>query len=136
MEIDEVPEDIRDFLYERIESYEELTVLLWLHTHASRGGDTETIARDARIPMESAAQALSELRAKGLVTSRDASTDSFTLAATESDSRTVARLAALYESRPLDVMKTMNANAIQRLRTSMMKSFANAFIVGGKKKDG
>lgn len=133
METDRVPADIRDFLYERIESYEELTVLLLLHACASRGADTETIASDARIPLESAEQALAELRAKGLVASHD---DLFRLAATEPEASVIGRLATLYETRPLDVMNAMNNNAIQRLRTSMMKSFANAFIVGGKKKDG
>ena len=130
---EELPEDVRDFLYENVESYEQLAILLLLHTHSNKQLDLGTVTRDTRLPMELAAQALDELCAKGLA-KRSGAGDSFVLDVGKSE--TVARLAALYETQPLEIMSAMNANAIQRLRSSMMKSFSNAFIVSRKKKDG
>ena len=132
---EEFPEDVRDFLYEHIESYEQLAVVMLLHSHPGEALDANTVALETRLPNDLAKQALEELCVKELVKAT-AYGSSLKYARAASTAPTVARLAACYESRPLEIMSLMNANAIQRLRSSMVKSFANAFIVGKKKKDG
>jgi hypothetical protein len=48
----------------------------------------------------------------------------------------VTDLAQAYNENRLEVIKLMSANVIERVRTSAMRAFADAFLLGGKKKDG
>lgn len=45
----------------------------------------------------------------------------------------MSRLASVYTSRPIDIMRLMSANAIERVRTAALRTFAEAFVI---RKDG
>ena len=50
----------------------------------------------------------------------------------------IGNLAESYDENRLEVINLMNTNAIERVRTSAMRAFANSFLLGGggKKNDG
>ena len=45
-------------------------------------------------------------------------------------------LAQAYASRPIEVLSVLSADALERKRTSAIRMFADAFLIGGRKKDG
>jgi hypothetical protein len=48
----------------------------------------------------------------------------------------VKDLAEAYGARRLEVMRALSKNAVERVRTSAIRMFADAFLIGRKKKDG
>jgi hypothetical protein len=49
---------------------------------------------------------------------------------------TVARLAGVYAARPIAIIRLMTANAIERVRTAALRTFADAFVLRKDKDDG
>ena len=49
---------------------------------------------------------------------------------------TIERLARAYKDQPMPVIKLMSANAIERVRTAALRTFADAFLIRKDKKDG
>jgi len=49
---------------------------------------------------------------------------------------TIDRLAAAYRENPIPIIKLMSANAIERLRTAALRTFADAFILRKDKNGG
>jgi hypothetical protein len=45
----------------------------------------------------------------------------------------VVALAAAYERAPIEVMKVMSAHAIDRVRSSAMRAFSEAFVLRKKR---
>lgn len=131
---EDIPEDVRTFLHDHIESFEELAALALLVRDPARAWDEEQIAQRVHSSEEEASRALEELCARGFVVLEIANdTRTFRYGAKAPSSETIERLASLYEERPLEIMRIMSANAIDRVRTRMAKSFANAFVVRKKK---
>src|ERR1044071_3394573 len=60
-------EELKQFLLENVESYEELGVLVWFHRRPSAEGTAQRIAEDARLPLEGVADALEKLLARRLL---------------------------------------------------------------------
>ena len=133
MTAEEVAEDVQAFLHEHIETYEQLATLALLFENRE-SWNVERVALRTHVSEEDALHALVELCDMGFVVA-DATGDvrSFRYSASSPASETIARLAGLYTSQPLEIMRLMNANAMERVRTSMARSFASAFLVGRKK---
>jgi hypothetical protein len=133
-----IPEDVRRFLLEHIESYEQLEVLIHLRKQPDRSSSSEAIASASSIPLAAVEAALEDLREAGLaeVSSRGAAPEWRYVALQPDVDATIVRLSQAYEENAIDIVKLMNANAIERVRTSAIRAFANAFIVGRSKKRG
>jgi hypothetical protein len=124
-----LPGDVSRLLYEHVHTYEQLEALLKLQS----GGEAEwtdgAVADALRVTVDSAGETLRGLALAGIAERVGQSGQSarYRLCGGEI-AAVVARLARAYQENPLDVIRTMNANAIQRMRTDAIRAFADAFI--------
>lgn len=127
----------QDVLRERIESFEELEILLLLRAERSRAWSAEEAAQWLEVTAGVATQLLEKLRARDLVEVRESegARSYFYGAGMPELDAAVAEIARGYEANRHEIMRLMSANAIERVRTSAMRAFADAFL-WGRKKDG
>jgi hypothetical protein len=127
--------EVQAFLRDRVESYEQLAILLLLRT---RGSDSSwspsAVAKELHLPESVAEQELQAFCRQGLSSVavypdrvefryRPESPELAIL---------VEKLAEAYESQRVEVMQMMTTNAIERVRARALRTFANAFLVGKK----
>jgi hypothetical protein len=127
-------------LRERVESFEQLEVLLLVRRRRDTSWTADGVATQLRIDPRVAEESLDQLCRSNLV---DVTVGGQALhfrydPGNAELEAAVDDLARAYADDTLAVMKTMNANAVERVRTSAMRTFANAFVLGekDKKKDG
>jgi DNA-binding transcriptional ArsR family regulator len=135
-----IPEDVTNLLRGYIESFEQLEIMLLLHRTRAESSTTDAVASALNLSPDAAATALEKLSRVGLAELLiDGGTRRYRCRQGVADlEATLHKLAEVYEENRLDVIKLMNKNAIERVRTSAMRAFSDAFFVGGggKKKDG
>lgn len=124
-----VGEAVRAFLRDYIDSFESLEVLLLLRRERTACTAEELCRRiKTRAPLIDDALA-------SLVRSRLVNTDQNMLTlytyADEDPARNaiVGSLERIYRDEPIQIMQLMSTNAIERLRTSTIRAFADAFVV-------
>lgn len=135
MPAEEIPEDVRRFLFEHVEGYDQLEVLVLLRGQTGRGLSADELAGASKIPVALVDTALEELCRTGFVErlTGQAGGEHRYLPRPTDHVETIERLSQVYRENPLGIVKLMNANALERVRTSAMRAFANAFVLGGKK---
>lgn len=135
MSKDDIPVDVQRFLYERITTYEQLEVLVWL-VESESVADVRTTASTLGVSPEAALEAVDALVSAELVArvGRDRAYK-YAPAASELDTAT-KQLVALYRANRFAVVKAMTDSSLQRLRGSTLHTFAECFLIGGPKKDG
>ena len=127
--------DTRALLRERIESYEELEMLLALERVRGDSKTAEELSNTVRVPVPFVEQAVRKLEAHGLIerrdgTARDRRDARYTYAPASADLDAAVRaLAKAYAQQPIPIIKLMSENAIQRLRSGAARAFADAFIL-------
>ncbi|HZT03925.1 MAG TPA: hypothetical protein VFA39_16860 [Steroidobacteraceae bacterium] len=135
---DDLPEDVRALLHEHIETYEQLEVLLLLRRERYEEWTVAGLAARLRLREELVASALEGLRAGGLVTATATAAAprfAYRPASSGLDAAT-GRLDHEYAERPIRIIQLMSANAIDRVRTAALHTFADAFVLKKDKKDG
>ena len=132
MSFDDIPPDVRQLIGERVESYEHLETLILLRRQPDRLWTPSVLAAELRIPEETSAAVLASLSAAGLVrTSPDSPGDHVSI---HPDAMAlIERLVIAHADHRLDVMTLMTASALKRVRTSALRAFASAFLLGGKR---
>ena len=132
---EDLPEDVRGLLNEHIESYEQLEVLLLLRRERYEEWTVAGLAARLHVREELIGSALEGLEAGGLVAATSAApAPHFAYRPTSSGLDAAAgRLDREYAERPLRIIQLMSANAIERVRTAALHTFADAFVL--KKKD-
>jgi DNA-binding MarR family transcriptional regulator len=136
---DRVPDDVRALLRERIESYEELEVLLALERDRSAERTAEELSAAQRIAPALAEAAVRALESRGLLAGRRGSAHGSCYRyspATPALDAAVRGLVRVYAEQPISIIKIMSENAIQRVRTGAVRAFADAFILRKDKSDG
>jgi hypothetical protein len=132
----DVSDDLELLLRERIESYEQLEVLLHLFSVREPQRLVDLIGA-LGLAENAAADAVEALRSAGLIAAT--STDGGPLfryeGAPELDA-TIRELAGLYREKPAEIAKRMTANAIERVRTAGLRAFSDAFRLRRRKADG
>jgi hypothetical protein len=129
-------DSVRALLRDHIESYEQLEMLLLLRGRPNGTWNLGELAERLHAPSEELEQGLRGLEAAGCIAQRTPGGDVFRYAPRDAlQAAAIDRLAAAYEERPLAIIKLMNANAIERVRTAAISTFADAFVLG-RKKDG
>jgi hypothetical protein len=132
----ELPEDVRALLHEHIESYEQLEVLLLLRRERYEQWTGEALAARLRVRAELIDTALAGLEASGLIELAGAAPARFAYRPASSGlDAAVGRLEREYAERPILVIQLMSTNAIERLRTAALHTFADAFVLKKKDKD-
>jgi len=132
---DDLPQDVRALLHEHIESYEQLEVLLLLRRERYEEWTVAGLAARLHVDAELVASALARLESAGLAATTPASpAPRFAYRPKSSGLDAAAgRLDREYAERPIRIIQLMSANAIERLRTAALHTFADAFVL--KKKD-
>lgn len=133
-----VPDDVQAFLYECIESYEQLEILLLLRNEAGARWTAEQIEARLNISPTLATDALTALWSRRLVeclANQSEALYAYASARAALDV-TLGRLANAYATNPIEVIKLMSANAIRRVRTGALRAFADAFILRKDTNDG
>jgi hypothetical protein len=131
---DSLPQDVQDLLRGHVESYEHLAILLLVYCEPMRRWSEPELSERLRIPPQLAADAVSGLLAAGLL-SADLKEDPprYRYAASGATDGAIGRLALEYTQDPTRVVRLLNAIAIERVRTSAVRAFADSFVL--KKKD-
>jgi hypothetical protein len=135
--MDEVTEDVREFLHDAIESYEQLELLLLLKREPAQHWSLQSLSARLRISSSLIEAALPALLATKLLQSDTTCPEVHYSYAQASDAldATVTRLERLYAEQPILIVKLMSANAIERVRTAALHTFADAFILRSRGKD-
>lgn len=132
-ESNELPEDVRRLLREHIETYEQLEILLLLRRERYEEWTPQALTVGLHIPEGLIGPALAGLTACGLiqVTLGEGPTASRFAYRPVSSGLDVAagRLDREYTERPIRIIQLMSANAIERVRTAALHTFADAFVL-------
>lgn len=138
MAADDLPEDVQKLLRDQIDSYEQLEILLLLRTEPDHPWTVEALSARLRIPASLALLALDELQTAGFVQARALGAEKQYAYVAQSShvEATLERLVQAYREHPISILKQMSANAIERVRTAALRTFADAFILRKDKKDG
>jgi hypothetical protein len=130
----ELPPAVAALLRAHVESFEQLEVLLHLHRRRDAARSAPMIAHDLRLGVDVVAEALEHFREVGLVERADTSPVVFALSDAAPKADAVAALAKVYDEDRSTVLRLMAGNALDRLRASAIKTFADAFVLGDKPK--
>lgn len=123
--------ELRDLLRDRVDSHEKLDIVLWLRRCAGPA-DVPALQQALELPRATIQEVLRDLVKLGLVAHSES--DHFVYAPEHEElRRAVDELALALESDPIPIIKRMSANAIDRVRGSAAKAFAEAFIWSRKK---
>lgn len=136
---DRVPDDVRALLSERIESYEQLEILLALERARGAEKTSDELSTTLRVGSALVEPALRALESRGLIGRRSTTEHEphyLYMPATAALDGAVQALARAYAEQPIPVIKLMSENAIQRVRTGAVRAFADAFILRKDKNDG
>lgn len=126
--------DVQAFLRDRIESYEQLEILVLLRARRGEALTPSAVALELHISESDAELALRALCRQGLLNVM-LSPDLLLFRYQPQNPELAAlgdRLTSAYAERRLEVVRLMTANSIERLRARALKTFANAFLLGKK----
>jgi hypothetical protein len=126
-----LPEDVRQLLHEHIESYEQLELLLLLRRERREEWTAGALAQRLHVSAGLIGPALERLQVSGLVAatgSPGAARYAYRPGRPELDAAT-GRLQREYAERPVRIIQLMSANAIERVRTAALRTFADAFVL-------
>jgi hypothetical protein len=132
----EVPKTVQELLRERIASFEQLEILLLLFRRRDQTWTSEAVYKELGIPPSHASDGLDHLVRGNLVDVRVGGASllfRFNPGTPELE-RGVAELQQTFAERPVDVLRLLSEFAVQRVRTSAMKMFADAFVIGKRRK--
>ncbi|HEY6728056.1 MAG TPA: hypothetical protein VI197_28800 [Polyangiaceae bacterium] len=134
----ELSAEVKSFLRGWLTSYEQLQTLLLLRQRRDESFSPQAIAEILHASDIVAEEALEHLRGVSLVEVSVGSTPRSYKYAPGSIhlSGLVEQLADAWDRHQLAVMNQMSANAIERVRTGAIRTFADAFVLGKKKTDG
>lgn len=135
---DTLPEGVRALLHDRITSYEELSILLFLRRERGTVRTAHAISASLGLPLTLAVAALASLQTQQLVASASGGAGPYYEYAPASPAldEIVGSLASSYDSRPLEIVKLMSENALERIRRRALRAFADAFVLRKGKDDG
>lgn len=130
--------EVKSFLRGWITSYEQLQTLLLFRQRRDESLSTSFVAQTLHVSETAAAEALEHLCRVTLVEAQVTDgTPGFKYAPGSIHLRDLAdQLADAWEQHQLVVMNLMSSNALERVRTGALRTFADAFILGKKKTDG
>lgn len=128
-------DDLRQFLVESISTYEQLDILLLLvRGGIGRSWSAKTVADSLDAASDDCRVVLEALAAIGVLkVGSDLTTFQYS-PATPEIARNVETLERTYREERATVAMMMSTNAMERVRTSAIRTFAEAFRLRGSKK--
>lgn len=132
---DPLPDDVLELLHQRVGSLEELEVLLFLRRGHEREWQVFEVARALGLPDAIVDTTVATLWSHDFLTMGGSSAGPCRYAPRPAElAALIDRLAAVYEERRLEVMRILSARALERVRDSAARAFAEAFVLGRKKR--
>ena len=135
---DPVLRELAQFLFDYVENYEEIQVLACLGVGRELWWEPEDVTRDCGVEKSATLSALERLTALGVLVMQGS--DSVVRYRLHDDfqgrSYIFDRLALEYRQNRLQLMERMTHNAIERVRASALKTFADCFRIRGPRDDG
>jgi len=135
---DEIGARTRALLRDQITSFEMLEVFLLLRAHPEQGWTAAAVAERLHVPADLVANALDSLKIHQIAEATpplDAAAFRYR-PATAQLAEAGEDLARDFADKRAAVLLEISANAIERVRSHALGAFADAFVLGGKQKDG
>jgi hypothetical protein len=127
-------EHLQQFLFERVTTYEELEVLLLLLRKEGLAFSAAGVAEQLGASRDDCLTALENLERQGLLARAEEPTK-FRYAPSDSAlAQGVEELATAYRDQRILVIQMMSRNAVARVRTAAIRTFADAFRLRGPNK--
>ena len=128
------PKSLKELLFETVDTFEELEVLVWFHDRGegSVGGAT-LIGRQTVAPPEAAEVALASLATRGILSASSANPDQFLYVPSAEARNAIEQIVREYRENPVQIMGLMTANAIERVKTAAVRTFAESFRIRQRK---
>lgn len=121
---------LKQFLLDHVETLEELQILVWFHRHSGASATDTQIAEETAISLTLVSEALERMANSRILSSTDSQPVAFRYDPADAVvHETLQEVLARYLEDPRAVMQVMTANAIERLRASAMRAFAEAFRI-------
>jgi len=127
--VNRLPEDVYRFLYQNIDSVEQLEVLLLLRRLPDRGWTAEEVARELYSHPTSILHRMTSLAGRGLLRELEPACYQYAPRSTELHD-TVTRVAEIYRERRVAVITLIASKPIENVR-----AFSDAFRLRRKKEE-
>ena len=129
-----IPLGVAEFLRDQIQTYEQLEIVVRIGRDPAAEHVISSLINDLKMDSRAGAAIVDQLSGAGLLTIiHDAAGDR--VRCQGSAATPIARLAEIYESDRIELMSQMTQNALERVRTSALRTFSSAFVLG-RKRDG
>jgi hypothetical protein len=125
----EISEALRGFLMVYVHSFEDLETLLLARRTRNTPVSPEQVANTLNLDPTLASEALTQLAAVGLLRIESHTPLTYQYGPPPDLAEFVDELAKAYEEQRLSVITAVGSNAIVRVKTSAIKTFAEAFMV-------
>jgi hypothetical protein len=122
-----VPAGVRALLLEHVDGFEKLEALVWLYRRRGQFSNAEQLAQELRVNTASLETALEQLAAARLL-EREGSQYASPRSVTPHEA-SLQWLADAYASDRLSIIQLMTAQAIERIRSSTVRAFSEAFRI-------
>ena len=138
VDVDRIPEAVQRLIRDQVRSYDALEVVLLLHGDPARTWRVADVAGMVRMSDDTAAAVLAELSRQQLVVEATGPGGrSYRLNVQQPDAAAaVDELAAAWENQRLALIRLLNANALERLRTGAARALSDAFLFTRRKNNG
>lgn len=130
--------ELAQFLFDYVESYEELQVVACLGVGRELWWEPESVTRDCGVEESATLSALERFAALGVLVKQGSDSsvrfrlhDDF-----QGRSYIFDRLALEYRQNRVQLIEMMTRNAIGRVRASALRTFAECFRIRGSRDDG
>jgi hypothetical protein len=131
--LSELTAEIEAFLREHIESFEELEVLLLVHERSEVAWTNQEVAAELRIGAEATQRALRRLLEIELV-EQVSPEPRYRYNPSAPQAWRADETAKAYQADRLAILNALSKQAIERIRMSAARTFADAFRLGGKRR--
>jgi hypothetical protein len=122
------PKSLKELLFETVDTFEELEVLVWFHDRGEGSVSGATLLGQQTVaPPEAAEVALASLATRGILSASSAKPDQFLYVPSAEAREAIDQIVREYRENPVQVMGLMTANAIERVRTAAARTFAESF---------
>lgn len=127
----DIADDLRQFIFEHVDSVGQLDVLLYMRENAESYFTADTLSKDLRTSASLAAGCLTLLNRSGLLTEREAGKGEFKYAPPRPEiAELITKLAAVYKIKPHKILELIFSS------TKRARQFADAFQLSKTHKPG
>jgi hypothetical protein len=123
---------LKQLLFETVEGFEDLAVLVWFYeTERVDAADAHGVAKGASLPSDDAAAALERLVARGLLEVEPGDPKRFRSTRDPARREIATRVVSEFRTSSGQVMRLLAENAIERVKTAALRTFAECFRIRG-----